>query len=62
MKNYVVYDRQGIIQKTGHCPTDMLELQAGQNEFVMEGQADEESDLIDVLTKTVLRNTRQLPT
>lgn len=58
MKNYVVYNSQGVILKTGYCPTDMLALQAGNGESVIEGQANEETDLVDVTTNTVLKNVR----
>ena len=41
MKNYVVYDLEGKILRTGTCPDDMIEIQAGENEMVMEGVVDD---------------------
>lgn len=47
MSNYIVYDRStGKINKTGSCPEEMMELQAGENEAVMEGQADDSKQYI----------------
>ena len=39
--NYIVYDKDGNILKTGICPQDMVQLQAGTDEFVMEGAAND---------------------
>lgn len=39
MKSYIVYGLNGEILRTGHCPDRDVELQAGANEFVMEGIA-----------------------
>jgi len=39
--NYIVYDKDGNILKTGICPQDMVQLQAGTDEFVMEGTAND---------------------
>lgn len=41
MKNYVVYNEQGVIVKTGHCVDSDLSLQAGVGETVVEGVADD---------------------
>ncbi len=41
MKNYIVYNLEGKILRTGSCPDDMMEIQAHENEFVMEGIADD---------------------
>lgn len=37
MKNYVVYNEQGAIVKTGHCVDSDLSMQAGVGETVIEG-------------------------
>ena len=39
--NYIVHDKDGNILKTGICPQDMVQLQAGTDEFVMEGAAND---------------------
>jgi len=41
MKNFIVYNSKGKILRTGSCPDDMMEIQAGENEFVMEGIAND---------------------
>ena len=39
--NYIVYDKDGNILRTGTCPVDMFSLQAQQGETVMEGIAND---------------------
>ena len=39
--NYIVHDKDGNILRTGICPQDMVQLQAGTDEFVMEGAAND---------------------
>ena len=39
--NYIVYDKDGNILRTGICPQDMVQLQTGTDEFVMEGAAND---------------------
>jgi len=39
--NYIIHDKDGNILKTGICPQDMVQLQAGTDEFVMEGAAND---------------------
>lgn len=39
MKNYIVYNQIGKIQRTGICTNESLPKQAGVNEFAMEGAA-----------------------
>jgi len=46
MKSFIVYDSEGFILRTGSCVDSDLEMQAGDNEFVMEGIAD---DLIHMI-------------
>lgn len=41
MKNFIIHDLEGKILRTGSCPDNMMEIQAGKNEFVMEGIADD---------------------
>ena len=44
--NYIVHDKDGIILRTGTCPDSMVQLQAGTDEFVMEGIANDIEDRI----------------
>ncbi|MDY6958070.1 MAG: hypothetical protein SVK08_02825 [Halobacteriota archaeon] len=46
MKNYIVYNSDGKILRTGMCTDDSLEIQAQENEFVIEGEADDETQRI----------------
>ena len=44
--NFIVYNKQGKILRTGDCPDKDFFLQAGNDEFVMEGVADDISQKI----------------
>jgi len=57
MKNYIVYDREGKILRTGICPDDMMEIQAQKDEFVMEGVANDIEDKI--IDRQVIRRTEE---
>jgi len=46
MKQYIVYNSIGKILRIGICPDDMMEIQAGQDEFVMEGVANDVKHVI----------------
>ena len=46
MKSFIIYDSDGFILRTGSCVDSDLDMQAGDNEFVMEGIAD---DLIHMI-------------
>ena len=41
MKQFIVYNSDGDILRTGSCPDNMFELQAGDGEFVIDGIADD---------------------
>lgn len=41
MKSYIVYNSNGKILRTGACGEDALFVQAGNNEFVIEGEAND---------------------
>ena len=56
MKNYIVYNSNGDILRTGSCPESMMEIQAQEDEFVIEGQADDVCDQIDIKTKKVMKD------
>jgi hypothetical protein len=48
MKNYIVYNDAGKILRTGSCPDSDFDLQAGESEFVLEGQAnDSTQEIVD---------------
>jgi hypothetical protein len=55
--NYVVYDKQtGNILRTGSCPREMANIQSvGDNEAILEGEANDALDLVDTVTKAVRR-------
>lgn len=44
---YIVYNNSGTILRTGNCPISMVHLQAGENEFVMDGEADDHLNYIE---------------
>jgi len=41
MKNYIVYNTQGEILRTGYCPDEMVDIQAQVGELVIEGIAND---------------------
>lgn len=41
MKNFIVYNSNGEILRTGSCPPRDFSLQAGEDEFVMQGTAND---------------------
>ncbi|MGJ8660689.1 MAG: phage tail assembly chaperone [Bacteroidota bacterium] len=41
MKQFIVYNSDGDILRTGSCPDNMIGLQAGDGEFVIDGVADD---------------------
>lgn len=46
MTDYIVYKENGEIVKTGFCDPSTFELQAGENEYVMQGTADDAIHMI----------------
>jgi len=56
MKNYIVYDQIGKILRTGTCPDNMILIQVGDGEFVMEGKANDIEDRI--VESKVVRKTQ----
>jgi hypothetical protein len=46
MKSFIVCNQEGKILRTGYCPNSMLEIQAGENEIVIEGVADDSKHYI----------------
>ncbi len=46
MKNFIVYDSKGNILRAGSCQDGDILLQAGNGEFVMEGIADDATQMI----------------
>ena len=47
---FAIYDATGRILRTGYCPTSMLDIQAGEGEFLYVGSADEERQYINTST------------
>lgn len=55
MKQYIVYSSDtGEILRTGRCLDKVFELQAGDGESVISGQANDEHDKIDVESGEVI--------
>lgn len=46
MKNFIVYDKQGKILRTGTCQNSTFYRQAKENEFVMEDKANDSTQKI----------------
>lgn len=46
MKDFIVYKADGIIQRTGNCSDEDFDLQAGLGEFVIEGEANDDEQMI----------------
>ena len=46
MKSFVVYNDQGAILRTGACQDDDLSVQAGEGESVLEGEADDLTQMV----------------
>jgi hypothetical protein len=58
--NYIVYDINGKILRTGQCPYDMVALQAGnEGEFVAEGVADDSLHQIDIENKVIIEKPKK---
>lgn len=46
MKNFLVYDDEGIILRSGYCKDGDLSMQAGAGEYVLEGVADDATKMV----------------
>lgn len=46
MKQFIIHDADGNILRTGSCPEDMLAMQAGNGEYVIEGIADDATQMV----------------
>ena len=46
MKQFIIYNSDGDILRTGTCPDNMFDLQANDGEYVIEGVADDETKRI----------------
>jgi hypothetical protein len=51
--NFIVFDGAGRILRTGYCPDNMVEIQAGPGETAVEGEADSAHHEVDVNTRTI---------
>lgn len=59
MRKFIVYDNTGQILRTGSCPENMLDIQAhGEGEYILEGEASDETDMVDPVEKILLKNAR----
>lgn len=57
MKNFIIYTNDGAIVRTGSCPTDAFDLQAGEDEFILEGVAPDDANY-KVLDEQVVHSPR----
>jgi len=60
-KHFVIYDAAGNILRAGNCPAEVLALQAQTGEFLLEGEADPQTDAVDVKTGIVIKGGRVIP-
>lgn len=44
--NFIVYNQEGVILRAGVCLPEMVDLQAGDGELVMEGTANDVTQMI----------------
>lgn len=51
--NFIIYDSDGAIRRSGACPASMLSLQMALDEFMLEGEANDVTQYVDVVTHTV---------
>ncbi len=59
MKNFIIYDSAGNILRVGRCPAEMMVIQAIQTgESVIEGTANDATDIVDTVNKVVLKNVK----
>jgi hypothetical protein len=62
MKHFVVHNAAGEILRAGVCQDEVLEFQAtGPDEFVIEAEADVETDSVDTATGQVIAGGRPPP-
>lgn len=56
MKNFIIYDNLGNIKRTGSCPDNLFALQALEDEFILEGTANQLTQKIEdgVIVEKVL--------
>jgi hypothetical protein len=53
--NFIIYDANGQIIRVGSVPEQFFDIQANEGEFILEGQADPSTDMIDTVTQTVIK-------
>lgn len=59
--NFIIYNQAGEILRTGTVPEEFFSIQANEGEFILEGEADALTDMIDHATQTVLRGVKSPP-
>ena len=60
-KDFVIYDAEGNIVRTGNCPEGDLELQPRAGEFLLEASACCVNDAVDPVTREVICGGRKTP-
>lgn len=51
---FIVYNNLGEILRTGSVPEEFFALQTNEGEFIVEGEADPQTDMIDPETKAIV--------
>jgi hypothetical protein len=55
MKKYIIYNLiTGYIIRTGVCPSDMFSKQIKIGEGLVEGEANDETQMIDIITLEII--------
>jgi hypothetical protein len=53
--NFIIYNKDGVILRTGSCPDHAFNSQVmSEDEYILEGTADSGLDSVDVITKVVI--------
>jgi hypothetical protein len=60
-KKFVIYDSEGGILRAGDCPEHLFGLQAQDGEYILEGEADPQTDTVDVQAQAVIKGGRVVP-
>lgn len=60
-KKFVIYNLAGEILRVGDCPAEDFELQAGEGEYILEGEACCKNDSVDPVTESIVPDGRPNP-
>lgn len=51
---FIIYNAVGEILRTGSVPEEFFDIQANEGEFIIEGEANSLTDMVDPITKTII--------